>query len=218
MIGEGLIKRNDGVLPPNVRKLLSKVGDENIEKIKIVRYPIKLSKIFNLISLGTYQTFIKKFGLDKLFHLSLYINDKYVIEKNQVINMEVDNPLSVENAESLDVSVNNKITFNELLEKTKALMGDKNFTNYNARNNNCQVFITSILKSNSLLNSENNDFINQDVEQILSAIPVIAEKFVNTATETAAFIDRQQQGEGSISNFGNVPYTHGVFQHTNLIF
>ncbi len=42
--------------------------------------------------MGTYQKFIEQNGMDKLFHLSLYINDKYVLETNEVINiwMEVD--------------------------------------------------------------------------------------------------------------------------------
>lgn len=210
MIGEGLIKRNDGTLPPKVRNLLNKVGNETITKMEIVRYPIKLSKIFNLISLGRYQKFIEQNGFDKLFHLSLYLNDKYILEKNEVINMEIDNPLSVNESESMSVNLSSKqITFNELLDKTKSYMGDKNFSNYDARKNNCQVFITSVLKSNGLLTDANKGFINQDVEKIFEGIPSIAEKLIKGVTDTASIVDRQIYGEGVNSSIGNVPLTQG---------
>jgi hypothetical protein len=46
-------------------------------------------------------------------------------------------------------------------------MGDK-FYPYNPIYNNCQVFVTNILKANRLLVPITNQFINQDVSQIFN--------------------------------------------------
>ena len=43
-------------------------------------------------------------------------------------------------------------------------MGKENFYRYSAYNNNCQTFISNILKANNLLTYELNNFIVQNTQ------------------------------------------------------
>ena len=47
------------------------------------------------------------------------------------------------------------------------------FYPYNAIDNNCQVFVTNILRANRLLVPITNQFINQDVKQIFNTSPIL---------------------------------------------
>ena len=53
-----------------------------------------------------------------------------------------------------------------------------------------------LLKSNGLLTSQANTFINQDIKQVLSSTPEYVNKMARFATETKAKIDRLLNGDG----------------------
>lgn len=82
MDGDGLFIREAGVLQPSARKLLEQVGNEEIKTLEIVRTPLSsFTKGFlNTISLGQFEKISKKY-YDEMFHLSLWINGKYNLEK-----------------------------------------------------------------------------------------------------------------------------------------
>ena len=84
--GKGLLIRDRGNFPPSARSILQKVGNESITSLKIVRTPLSntVKDILNVISLGKFQKIYEKY-YDKLFHISLLINNKYNLEKNEVI-------------------------------------------------------------------------------------------------------------------------------------
>ena len=93
-------------------------------------------------------------------------------------------------------------TMNSLLEKTKSYMGG-DFFSYSGSHNNCQIFIDSILKSNSLSSLENSKFILQDTRHLFSNNPRFR-KLSNTVTDIAAIKHRVDDlGYNPIRGLGN---------------
>ena len=146
-----------------VKHFLKEYGNVPIDTITIFRNPLPsfYSLTGNLISHNKLQ-------YDKLFHLGLRVGLKngkvLTVEKNEVIN--IDNFKQKPKAELLSVDVPfSNLTTNEMLNKTKALMGDKYFK-YKAQDNNCQFFAMNVLKANNLLKPEYQSFIMQNVQYL----------------------------------------------------
>lgn len=189
-------ERNPNINPPKVREFLNKVGNEKINSLQAVRKPIQttVKNILNYVSLGTLKTETSKLGYDQLFHLRLVINDKYFIEKNEVIQAGIHQ--NSNDWESIDIPLNGKsFTIREALDNTSKYMGD-NYGKYNAKTNNCQVFVLSILQANGYGNDESKNFIKQDTETLFNKMPSFIEKVSNVATNTASRINRLIDGEG----------------------
>lgn len=196
MKGEGLLLRDPGKLPPSARKQLEKVGDEKITSIKLSRTPLSsTTKAFlNIISLGQFEKISKQY-FDDLFHLAMWINGKYNLEKDEVIKFGTKNPIK-SNSETRDVSVNKNITFNELFENTRKYMGDDKFTSYTAETNNCQNFLVSILNANGIGTEEDKKWIKQDTDEVFKKVPTFAKVLGNLATTAGAVVNRLVEGEG----------------------
>lgn len=189
-------KRTAGVLPPSVRTLLDKIGNDPITSIKVVRTPISsfVSGFLNVISLGAFNKALKDNGYDKALHLSLKCNE-YILDKQAVISLVKGDPIK-KDSEVLTVPIGHSITFRQLLDNTRKEMGDTKFSNYNSKSNNCQNFVMSILKANGLLNEELSSFIKQDAEEIFKKLGWITEKIANVVTDTGALADKAIEGEG----------------------
>ena len=185
ILGAGTFVRDEGRLPPSFRNILSKIGQDKINSLVLFRTPISVSNLLNILSAGEYQKILQKQGYDNAFHLALLINGHYVLDKQAVLHLEAGSiPAS---AETLEVPVGNSdISIQELVDNTKKKMGDKLFTSYNAKNNNCQNFILSVLQANGLNNPEATSFIKQDSQQIFEQLPKYAEIITNVVTATAA--------------------------------
>lgn len=210
--GDGLM-RNPTINPPAVRKILSQIGNEKIESLQLVRTPLsKISRfLLNIASFGQLESKLKESNIDDLFHLSLLINGKYVLEKNEVIKL-TRNPNEVkENSQTLVVPVSSNLTINELLENTQKQMGN-NYGPYDAVNNNCSIFISNVLSSNGLSTENSDIFLNQKTIELFEKFPSISEKLVKFATDIGSSIDRQLYGEGK-------PYIHNfALPHCTLKF
>lgn len=192
--GEGLF-RDPTLLPPKARQLLSEVGDEKITSIQLVRTPLKNRTLINILSGGKLDQEINNLNIDKVFHLAMVINNKYLLDKQAVIHFERDANVVEPNSETLMVPVSRDITISELIENTKKQMGN-NFGPYNAENNNCSVFISNVLSSNGLSNGNTDTFVNQKAKEIISKFPEFAKYLVNAVTDVAAIADKAIQGEG----------------------
>jgi len=195
--GEGL-KRADGVLPPSARDLLDKVKDEVITSIKVVRTPLSsaVRTALNWLSMGTYEKAVKDASYDSMMHLAMFINGKYQLDKQAVIVFARKNPVKRE-SETMDISVHEGLTIGALIDNTRKGMGNKRFTGYDARKNNCQDFLLSILKHNNMGTDESQKFIKQDADAVLNKVPKISEKLIKTATEVGAVLDKVIEGEGA---------------------
>ena len=82
MIGTGFFERDVGKLSPSIRKLLEQVGNEKITSIKLFRKPISLSSFAKFIGA------LKGTPYDSLMHLGLILNNKYLLDKQEVIHLE----------------------------------------------------------------------------------------------------------------------------------
>ena len=187
--------RND--YSPKVKRIIDDFGSVPIINIKIMRTPISkiLRFLMNIISLGEFEKKLKETPYDDLFHLSVIIRTNkgnVSLEKNEVINMDR-KPRIPKDAEVLDVTTPNGLTLNTLLEKTKAQMGEK-YYKYQAKSNNCQFFILSLLQANNLANTENTEFVKQDTNELFSSY---LRKTTNTFTDIAGRLNVLAQG-GSI--------------------
>ncbi len=192
-------KRAKGILPPKVRALLARIGNEKITSLKIVRTPIQstLYTILNLVTLNAFKDWIQRNGYDAVFHLSVFINNKYLLEKNQVINMESKSPVK-KGSEIVTVSIppNYNKSIIEVLNTTREQMGDNLFTSYDPWLNNCQDFVTAFMKASGLLTQDIEKFIKQPVEDLVQRIPSFVQKFGSNLVDLAARVDRAVQGEG----------------------
>jgi len=185
--------------PPKVRNILEKVGNQKVKSITIKRTPVNavLTGTLSLFSLGKFgKRFEREY--DELFHLFIELtlenNKKVTLEKNEVINMDI-NPKQRPNTESEAVNTPiPDITLNEMLINTEKLMGPKFFT-YNLTNNNCQDFILSFFKANNIGTSEDLTFIKQDTKNLFNNLPILR-KFANTLTDIGARADVALTGAG----------------------
>lgn len=190
-------KRDAKLYPPHIRTFLKNNGNEVIQSITVVRTPIEtvVKKLLDFISLGTYQKAVSEANYDNMFHLALFINGKYTLDKQETVKLSSNNPIK-KNSESLNVNLNGKsITFNDLLENTRKYMGDNQFSNYDANKNNCQDFVISILKANGLDTPELTSFIKQDAQAVFSKLPSFTEKLAHTLTDIGAVANKVIEGE-----------------------
>lgn len=194
--GDGLLERDPTILPPDGRRLLEQIGNEEIKSIKIVRTPLSsFSKGFlNLITLGQFDKISKQY-YDKIFHLSLWINDKYNLEKNEVIAFNKKNPIE-QNSEVKQVNnIPTGLTFQTLIDKTKARMESK-FGVYDAETNNCQDFLMNIFQANGIGDQSDYTFIKQDTKEIFSKLPAFSKALGQASTSIAAIFNRLMFGNG----------------------
>jgi hypothetical protein len=194
--GSGLILRDSTRNPPKVRKFLATHGNDFITSATLVRTPLaKATKwALDIASGGKLKQALKEIGVEELFHLSMVINGKYTLEKNEVVNLASHGKIP-SNAETLNIPIKKKITFNELIEKTMKKMGDK-YGPYDAENNNCSVFIDNVLHANGIHTGNSGTFLRQNTEQLFKKFPALTKIITNAVTTAGAVADRALQGEG----------------------
>jgi hypothetical protein len=189
-------KRAEGKLPPKSRDLLAKVGSETITSIKVVRTPIEsyIDRTLSIVSLGNWRNAVKNAGYDKLFHLSLFINGKYVYHKIETTTFAAENPIK-QDSEVKDVALSGSKTIADFVENTRVSMGDQRYTDYNAATNNCQDFVLAALQANGLLTDDLRKFVKQDAVKIFEGTPAWTSKFAKFITDLGARANRLIQGE-----------------------
>ena len=90
--------------------------------------------------------------------------------------------------------VSDTITIDKFLSNAAKQMG-KDYWQYDAFTNNCQVFVDSLLKYNDLLTPEMHAFIFQDVQQLREDMGA-ASKVSRGLTDLAARMDTFAFGKG----------------------
>ena len=188
-------KRDYKLLPIQVRNNLNAYGNETITSIKIVRTPIEkaINGLLSVITRNQYNKAVKSSGYDSMFHLALFINQKYLFDKQEVVHFEKTNPIK-SNSETIDIHINKDITIQTLIEETKKYMGDVAFNGYDAFENNCQDFIIGILKANDLDYGRYIDFVKQDANSILQKLPKYTKKVSKFLTDVGAVAEKILHG------------------------
>jgi hypothetical protein len=210
LTGEGVLDygtalvygRND--YSPKVRTIIKQYGMKIINSLTIMRHPIQqaIVELLNMFSFGSFKKNMSKTPYDKLFHLSLIIQftDGTVIkaEKNEVINLT--NAITVPiDAETKHVdNMRPGIMLNTLLDGAKKIQGP-NFFTYSAYNNNCQYFVTALLKGSSLGSEKDFTFIKQNTEQLFDANPSLI-GISDKVTNMGATLDVLTHGAGLKQN------------------
>jgi hypothetical protein len=180
--------------PPKCQSFLNTHGDEEVTSIKVCREPINdtVMTVMNSISLGTLEQIKRKEGVDHFFHLYLLINDKYILEKNQVLDFRTGT--SGSKAVCIPINFGKKMTINEMVQSTLQKMGPHNFFTYNAFSLNCQNFVKNMLTSNGIIPP--TKFIDANMDAILKGIPSYLPKISNMITDLAAALTLIKQKLG----------------------
>ena len=180
-----------------IKKLLESIGNEKIKSITIVRTPLSslITTVANLTSQGDFQKAVSNKGYDTLFHLSLWINNKYNLEKNEKPSLTTVSPIKSNSQTKMVNIIPNNLTFNTLIDRTKRYMGSS-FDDYNFETNNCQDFLLAILNSNRIGNPDDRKFIKQDISTIVKTIPSLWKTIGNIGTKVAGFFHKMVYGDG----------------------
>jgi hypothetical protein len=183
-------------------RMLKQYGDGIITKMVLYKKPLSdyLPIVLNAVSLGKWNQLQKKYGIDKFFHLSLICTvkgEQLNIEKNEVISITKGVPTG-EGVESQEVPLQGKsFTLNQMMEKARADAGDKTYFTYSALGgNNCQNFLSYLLRGQGLYDDNASAFIFQDVEDMVAELPDYVKKFAQGTTDLASTFNKLTgQGE-----------------------
>lgn len=222
--GDGIIRDLvDKVLPtrqkfpPKVRKILQDYGNKKITSITVGRTPVQsmVTKALNFLTGGKFNEQIKKLNYDDVYHLFMLVGleggTNMLVEKNSVVNFKPV-PSSYGGTDKVVVPVNKSVTLGQMVDDAVKAVGPSIYL-YDAVHNNCQKFVSDLLKNSGLMNPSLNTFINQDIEKVLSTSPGYAKKIADVFTEGSAKIDRLLEGEGKrkkkISSNSKMPIHRG---------
>jgi len=181
-----LLKYVDSNLSPNNKRFLDKNGNDVITSLRVERKPLSkvVEDILNTLSLGSFNSSKKNLNYDSMFHLYLVVNNKFILEKNELLNFS--NYSKSDNSESMDISnIPKDLTINEFIDKTRKRMGDS-FIKYSAFKYNCQHWVLNALQANGLDNPELKKFILQDARGVVEGLPSYVEDVSDNVTDVAS--------------------------------
>ncbi|MGV8131493.1 MAG: hypothetical protein ACP5N7_05340 [Candidatus Pacearchaeota archaeon] len=174
---------------------------KKIVGITVRRAPIfsAVDKVLNFISLGKFAEGKRNAGYDKMFHLSAVLDmedgTKIIIQKNERINL-TENFKNEEGTEYRTTPYEGELSLSELMEKTEKLMGTFKFYQYNALENNCQDFISAVLKAAGAADADTLKFVKQDMTEILKAMPKYVGKVSQFVTDLGGKFNQLMGGRG----------------------
>lgn len=178
------------------KEMLKQFGGDVITKATIYRKPVDkwIPQVLNAVSLGKWNQSVKKSGYDKFFHLSLIVvckNEPLNVEKLDVVSIKAKDVPSGDTVETQEVPLQNKsFTLFQMLEKARADVGDKAFFEYNSFENNCQSFVSYLLKGQGLYTEEAKAFVYQPIQQIVDEMPDYVKKFQKGLTDISATFNK----------------------------
>tara|TARA_R110002072_G_scaffold7864_1_gene41943 strand:- start:1475 stop:2161 length:687 start_codon:yes stop_codon:yes gene_type:complete len=181
-----------------ITKILDKYGNQKIRSIYIGRRPINslVEKAFNIISLGKWSKLRDQYYYDKLFHLFLIIqmDDDTVIsfEKNSIVTMtEDDVRCSTKDTECVKLDYpTDSITLDDLVRKPLERIGKEKYFIYDPFKQNCQIFIRAVLETFGLYNKKVDDFVYQDITDIVKELPWYVKYVAKGVTDLDATISK----------------------------
>ena len=185
---------------------ISKIGNDIIKSIVIQRAPVmnSITSLLNIMTLGDFKNKLNQTPYDKVYHLSIVVNGNILIEKLDLINIEIINkiggsiigkPEDVKpEFKTILTGYSPGLTINKLLDKCRKRMGDYKYYSYSGSTNNCQDFIINLLQGSGLGNKEDYDFIKQDVESIFKGKESL-KYFMDTITDIKGIYTDMTGGE-----------------------
>jgi hypothetical protein len=151
-----------------VRKVLEQYGDVPIKSIMVCRTPVQqaVQSAMNVVSLGAFKKRLNRQSYDEIYHLFCLITLEdgtvLTLDKQAQVTLVVGNKKYKDSA----IVAPPFTTISEMLDKTKASMGNDAFFGYNAKSNNCQVFLFQFLQANGKATPQLREFIMQNVDSL----------------------------------------------------
>lgn len=175
-------------LPKSFRDTLEKYKDNTIVNIQVCREPLTkaVSTFANLITAGTFNEVADKQGEAGFFHLySLITLDNgttLIYEKNERPVLQVSNKNPSSNSVSLNFGYGNNIPLGEFVSNAMKRMGEDKYITYDPITNNCQDFLLNSMQANGLSTSDLEQFIKQDVDELIEKTPSFSKQLAKGAT------------------------------------
>lgn len=88
------------------------------------------------------------------------------------------------------------IKFSDFLKRGEEGMGRDKYFDYDFANNNCQVYLLSLLKFNGLLNSDIADFFGQNAQAVAEELGGLVSTLLRGAVKSAQIYDVLRYGYG----------------------
>jgi hypothetical protein len=175
-------------LPKKFRKFIKEHGRTKIQSLSMMRAPVAKpgTMAMELLTLGKWEDFKKKAGVDSVYHTSLVINGKFILEKLEKLEGRIDPSYTKqEGAEMYAIPIEaNKYTIAEFLEKGRRQMGEKFYT-YNAFTSNCQDWVANMVSANGLLDAEARKWVKQDIDKLIKELPTLTKWGAEKLTDVA---------------------------------
>jgi len=189
-----------------IKNILNKYGNQKIRAIRIGRRPINtmVEKAFNIISLGKWSKLRDQYYYDRLFHLFLILtlDDGTVVslEKNSIVNMEENDPrCSMKDVECVEIEYPaDSLTLDELVRKPLERIGKEKYFVYDPFKQNCQIFIRAVLETFGLYTKKIDDFVYQDITEIVKRLPWYVKYVAKAVTDVDATVSK-------VTGAGNEP-------------
>ena len=164
---------------PETKKFLLDHGKDKVVSIQIVRTPIS-SGIHNFLD-AIRDKSKTPIPYDKIFHLALIVNHKWMLEKIEHLHFGNIHRLTQE-TEYREIEIN-PIELWKIVEKAHKRQGDYNYFHYSAFDANCQDFVLNVL--HPYLTPHLKEFVKQDTEEILKQLPKYSKIIANLITDIA---------------------------------
>ena len=175
-------------LPKRFRQFIKAHGRDKIQSLSMMRAPVAKPGVMamQLLTLGKWEEFKKRGGVDEVYHTSIIVNDNIVLEKLDKIEGRVDaGYVKMAGAELYQVDIEaNKYTIAEFLEKGRRQMGEKFYT-YDPFRSNCQDWVMNMVSANGLLTAEGRKWIKQDIDKLIKELPELTKTAAVKLTDVA---------------------------------
>jgi len=188
----------------SAKKYLSRYGKLKVIQLAVEKEPVNpyVMKLANFLSAFELQKIMQQNGIDKFYHLSLKVEvldyqgnvQTLLIEKNDTINIEMWKQKP--NMQILNIDLNNQeFTLNEMLERTRLMIGDKQFFEYNFLTANCGIFCIDVLKANHVYQPKYETFLYQNMGIINKKMSQGSKSRMNIITKLGALVNQMRGGD-----------------------
>lgn len=86
------------------------------------------------------------------------------------------------------------LTIGKMLERTREMLGDKEFFSYDLFTNNCCLFVMSVLRANGMLDESAERFVNQDIAGLGKKMPGWSSTVSKIFTDATNLVSIAQTG------------------------
>ena len=191
--GDGLLDMESLLpnLPRKVQNLYKKVKNDRVTELEIFRRPVgrAIEKALDAFSGNAVEKFFKNTEYDKLFHLGIIVNKKYLFHKQE--NFELSTIpggykkfIKGKELELSPVSgFSDDLTIKRMFRDTRKLMGEAKFYGYNAFSNNCQKFVVKVMTAIGA--KFDKKFVLQDLKKLSKKVPSFTKNLTNFFTDFA---------------------------------